>query len=205
MRLTGGLVTTCRRAAFYLNSVLTSRAPDADLLASAGRSRRAFGAFYDRYERAVAGYFMRRTRDPELTADLTAEVFAAVFTAADRYQSTGPTAAPWLFTIAQNTLASSVRKGRVEEAARRALGVRDSVELRDDSRARLEQEVAGDAWVAELLARLPDEQREAVRARVLDDRSYDEIAASLETSSLVIRKRVSRGLASLRREVTEGS
>lgn len=185
--------------------MLTSRAPDAELLAAAGRSRRAFAAFYDRYERAVAGYFMRRTRDPDLAADLTAEVFAATFTAAARYQPTGPTAAPWLFTIAQHTLASSVRKGRVEEAARHKLGVRDSVELQEDSRVRLEQEVVSDAWVTELLGRLPDDQREAVRARVLDDRGYDEIAASLHTSSLVVRKRVSRGLATLRREVTEGS
>lgn len=148
---------------------------------------------------------MRRTGDPELAADLTAEVFAAAFTAADRYQPTGQTAAPWLFTIAHNTLATSLRKGRVEESARRALGVREAVELQDGGRVRLEQAVVGDAWVADLLSRLPADQREAVRARVLEDRSYDEIAAELETSSLVVRKRVSRGLATLRQEVTEGS
>jgi RNA polymerase sigma-70 factor (ECF subfamily) len=132
-------------------------------------------------------------------------VFAAAFAAAGRYEPTGATAAAWLFTIAQNTMVSSVRKGRVEEAARRALGVRDAVALREDSRVRLEQAVVGDAWVADLLSRLRDDQREAVRERVLEDRSYDEIAAALDTSSLVVRKRVSRGLASLRREVTERS
>lgn len=185
--------------------VLTRRASDAELLAAARRSRRAFALFYDRYERAVAGYLMRRTADPELAADLTAEVFAAAFAAADRFRPTGSTAAAWLFTIAQNTLTSAMRKGRVEEAARRELGVRTSVELGSGSRERLEQAVVSDAWVSELLARLPADQREAVRARVIEDRSYDDIAAALETSSLVIRKRVSRGLASLREEVKEGS
>jgi RNA polymerase sigma-70 factor (ECF subfamily) len=65
--------------------------------------------------------------------------------------------------------------------------------------------VVGEAWVADLLRRLPVDQREAVSARVLQDRPYDEIAAELQTSSLVVRKRVSRGLAQLRHEAKEGS
>jgi hypothetical protein len=36
-----------------------------DAVSNARTSRRPFAAFYDRYERAIAGYFMRRTRDPE--------------------------------------------------------------------------------------------------------------------------------------------
>jgi RNA polymerase sigma-70 factor (ECF subfamily) len=185
--------------------MLLVRASDAALLADARTSRRAFAAFYGRYERAIVGYFMRRTRDPELAADLTAEVFAAAFAAADRYRPDASSAAPWLFAIAQNTLVSSIRRGRVEEAARREIGVRAAVTLSAGSIDRLEQVAVGDAWVSDLLRRLPTDQREAVRARVLDDRSYDEIAAELETSSLVVRKRVSRGLAQLRREVNEGS
>jgi RNA polymerase sigma-70 factor (ECF subfamily) len=184
--------------------MLLKRASDAELLSRVRTDQRAFAVFYDRYERAVAGYFMRRTRDPELAADLTAEVFAAVFVAADRYRAGGRTAAPWLFTIAQNTLVTSVRRGRVEEAARRELGVRVPVELDARSLTRLEQAVVGDAWVSHLLRSLPADQRDAVRARVLEDRTYDEIAAELQTSSLVVRKRVSRGLAKLRQEIKEG-
>lgn len=180
------------------------RKTDAELLSGSQKSRRAFAAFYDRYERAVAGYFMRRTRDPELTADLTAEVFAAAFAAAGRFRPESDTAAPWLFTIAQNTLVSSLRRGRVEESARLELGMRMAVEINSRSVARLEQAVVGDAWVDDLLQRLPADQRDAVRRRVVDERSYDEIATELRTSSLVVRKRVSRGLARLREEVKEG-
>ncbi|MGH2891118.1 MAG: sigma factor [Solirubrobacteraceae bacterium] len=64
-----------------------------------------------------------------MAADLTAEVFAAAFAAAERFRPEVATAAPWLFAIAQNTLASSVRRGRVEEAARRQLGVQVAVGL----------------------------------------------------------------------------
>ena len=58
-------------------------------------------------------------------------------------------------------------------------------------------------WAIELLARLPADQREAVRSRVLDERPYEEIARTLQTSPLVIRQRVSRGLRSLRRSLNE--
>lgn len=146
---------------------------------------------------------MRRTRDAELAADLTAEVFAAALGAAEGYQAVGESAAPWLFTIASNVLVSSVRRGRVEEGARRQLGMLKAIELQERSLERLEQMVVGDAWVSELLSRLPEDQRQAVRARVLEDRAYEEIATRLQTSSLVIRKRVSRGLSRLREELEE--
>jgi hypothetical protein len=48
------------------------RQSDAELLAAASSDPVAFGRFYDRYEAAVAGYFVRRTRIPEVAADLTA-------------------------------------------------------------------------------------------------------------------------------------
>ncbi len=147
--------------------MVLARDSDAELLSSARTSRRAFAEFYDRYERVIAGYFMRRTRDPELTADLTAEVFAAAFAAADRYRPDAKTAALWLFAIAQNTLASSVRRGRVEEAARRQLGVHAAVELDGRSLARLEQAVIGEAWVSDLLRRLPADRPSGSNGAIL--------------------------------------
>jgi RNA polymerase sigma factor (sigma-70 family) len=156
----------------------------------------AFGRFYDRYEAAVAGYFMRRAENPEVAADLTAEVFANALAAASRYRAEGPTAAVWLFTMARNTWSSSLRRGQVEMRARREVGSA-RIELQEDSIARLAG-ADGDHWVSEMMDGLPAEQRDAIRARVLDERDYGEIARELRTSELVIRKRVSRGLAELR-------
>ena len=50
------------------------------------------------------------------------------------------------------------------------------------------------AWLEQLA---PD-QRAAVRAHVIDERAYGEIAGELNTSEAVVRKRVSRGLAAMR-------
>ena len=49
----------------------------------------AFGVFYDRHVRALLGYFARRTRDPEVAADLTAETFASALVARRRFKPGG--------------------------------------------------------------------------------------------------------------------
>lgn len=177
------------------------READAELLRASCSDPEAFGRFYDRYESAVAGYFLKRVATPELAADLTAEVFAKALAAAPRYRPKGPTAAAWLFAIARNTLVSSLRRGQVEAKARRVLGF-GRIELADESLGRLAA-ADGDRWVSEMLERLPPEQRDAVRARVLEDRDYGEIARELRSSELVVRQRVSRGLARLREQMEE--
>jgi RNA polymerase sigma-70 factor (ECF subfamily) len=60
-----------------------------------------------------------------------------------------------------------------------------------------------DDEVVQLLQRLPADQRAAIEARVVDEQQYEQIAAATRTSEAVIRKRVSRGLASLRRKLQE--
>ena len=183
-----------------------SQATDAELLAATGSDPEAFGEFYDRFETAVVGYLLRRTGDVELAIDLAGEVFATALQSAGRYRpeaKDGQSAAPWLFTIAQNKLTDARRRGQVENRARRRLGLREAVEYDDEALDRIESTVSQTGWVTTLLERLPDDQREAVRARILDERPYGEIAGELQTSELVVRKRVSRGLAALRKSLEE--
>ncbi len=183
-----------------------SRATDTELLAATGSDPEAFGEFYDRYETAVVGYLLRRTGDVELAIDLAGEVFATALQSASRYRpghKDGQSAAPWLFTIAQNKLTDARRRGQVENRARRRLGLREAIEYDDEALHRIESTRSQTGWITELLERLPDDQREAVRARILDERPYSEIAGKLQTSELVVRKRVSRGLAALRKSLEE--
>jgi RNA polymerase sigma-70 factor (ECF subfamily) len=46
---------------------------------------------------------------------------------------------------------------------------------------------------------LPPAERRLVAAHVIDERPYGELADELHTSEAVVRKRMSRGLATLRR------
>ncbi len=179
------------------------QASDGELLAASRSNPDAFAAFYDRYERSLVSYFARRTGDPEVAADLTAEVFAAALGAAHRYRPESPSGAGWLFAIAHNTLLKSLRRGRVEAEARRRLGIGEPIEFAAGELEQVEDAACSNGWVVELLDRLPELQREAVRARILDERSYPDIAGELQTSELVVRQRVSRGLSKLRAELKE--
>ncbi|CAA9498672.1 MAG: hypothetical protein AVDCRST_MAG53-2278 [uncultured Solirubrobacteraceae bacterium] len=54
-----------------------------------------------------------------------------------------------------------------------------------------------------LVSLLPQGQRHAVWARVVEEREYVDIARELRCSQSVVRKRVSRGLQGLRTQLEE--
>ena len=177
---------------------------DECVLAAAARDPVAFATFYRRYERSMLAFFVRRTADPELAADLTAEVFAAALQACARYRAGEAPASAWLFGIAQHKLAKSRRRGVVEDRARRRLGMAP-LRIDDDDLERIERLAGGDDVADGLLDGLAPDQRDAVRARILEERSYEEIAGALRCSPAVVRKRVSRGLARLRDQLEKES
>jgi RNA polymerase sigma factor (sigma-70 family) len=159
----------------------------------------SFDVFYRRWVKPLLGFFVRRTGDAELAADLTAETFAAALAVRGRYRPERGMANSWLFGIAANKLAFAQRRGYAERRARRRLGM-ERIELDDENLARIER--LGESVVASaLVERLPAEQRHAITAHVLDDRSYGDIALELSTSETVVRKRVSRGLAAVRQRM----
>jgi RNA polymerase sigma factor (sigma-70 family) len=175
------------------------------LLAIAARDGAAFAVFYRRHLPGVVGYLVRETGDREVSADLAAEVFAAVFLVARRFRARGGgSAALWVRGITQNKLRQSRRRGRVEDRARRRLALEP--ELLDDADMARVDELAssGGGGPLDLVDQLPERQRVAIRSRVLEGRGYGEIACELQCSELVVRQHVSRGLKRLRDQLTEG-
>jgi RNA polymerase sigma-70 factor (ECF subfamily) len=175
------------------------RLSDDELLRKARREPEAFAAFYARHERMTLGFFLARVGSAEVAADLTAETFAAALSGLPRFRKRPEPASAWLLGIARNVLAMSARRGRVEARARRRLAMPELV-LSDEVVERVE---ALDHTALQLLDRLPPREQEAVRARVVDERDYREIAQDLRCSEAVVRKRVSRGLAALRERMKE--
>ena len=174
---------------------------DDAILAGLDDAPDAFAVFYRRHVAALLGYFLRRTHDPELAADLCAETFAAALDGAHRFDPARGSAVAWLYGIARRLLAHAQRRGVVEDRARRRLGMAP-LDLSDAALERVEA-LAGSEVALAALEDLPEDQRAAVRARVVDERGYDEIALAAKTSESVIRKRVSRGLAGMRARIEE--
>lgn len=98
----------------------------------------------------------------------------------------------------------TISAGAAPNDAFARLGI-ERPEMGEDERRRIE-DLAG---ISELrgslgreLGRLPDDQRAAVRLRVVDELSYAEVAAQMEITPEAARTRVSRGLRTLARGLT---
>jgi RNA polymerase sigma-70 factor (ECF subfamily) len=163
---------------------------------------------YREHARALLVYCARRTYDADIALDLVAETFAVAFEQRASCQADEAEGrAAWLYGIARHLVAGFWRRGAAEQRAVRRLGV----ELRDlsaEERERVEELAdlqAGRRDVAARLGRLGDEQREAIRLRVVEEYDYAEIANRLAVSEQVVRARVSRGLRRLALDVAEAS
>jgi RNA polymerase sigma factor (sigma-70 family) len=177
---------------------------DAELLAATAQEPEAFATFYRRHVSAVLGYLLARTRRPELAADLCMETFARALQRSDRFDPRRGPGRAWLLSMANSLMVDSVRRGRVEDRARRRLGIPPR-ELTDEDLERVEELVDLERGLdpVALVADLPADQRGAVLARVVHERPYREIAAELRVSESVVRQRVSRGLAGMRARLEE--
>lgn len=178
---------------------------DERALAGTRRDPERFAVVYRRHSRAVLHYLLRRTGSAELAADLTAEVFAAAFCASSRFKPGMAPVRAWLFTIANSKLVDHYRRGQSESEARRRLGMRP-LEFEDDELARVEEEydsTLGKRGLWTLVDDLPEAQRQAVLARVVDDRPYAELAVQFGVPEATVRQRVRRGLARLAQRTPE--
>ena len=177
---------------------------DAELVARIGRGdAAAFERVYDRYLPLVLRWSLRETGNREVASDLAAETFAAALLASRRYRPSKGTVGTWLIGIARNKLRESRRAQQVEDSARRRIGL-EPVVFTDEDFARVEELISLDDAAVGVLETLPPTLRDAVSLRVLDERSYEEIARELRCSESLVRQRVSRGLRTMR-SALEGS
>ncbi len=180
------------------------RRSDAELLATCLEDPQALGVFYDRHERAVLSFIARRVRQPDAAADLCAEVFAALLHQRRRGREVSEPLG-WLFAVARNAVADYHRSGLAADRMRRRVGM-GRLDYEDEELARVEtliDQLRGGGPALAELERLPLEQRDAVRAHVIDERSYAEIASTLLVSEGTVRQRVSRGVRALRARLLE--
>jgi RNA polymerase sigma-70 factor (ECF subfamily) len=165
-----------------------------------------FGVVYREHSQAVLVFLTRRTFDPEVALDLTAETFAQAFAKRRRFRGNSPEELRgWLYAIASGVLGRYVRRGIAERRALGRLGVEvPAMEpeelLRVVELAGLEQVRAS---VAVRLRVLPAAQREALQLRVIEQLPYPDVARRLRVSEPTARARVSRALRVLAPHIQE--
>lgn len=179
---------------------------DGQLLLGSGSDPDAFRIVYDRHARAVFDYFARRVEDRQTCYDLTAETFAALYLERDRYDPERGTLEQWLFGLARNHLARYQRKRSVEYRAMRKLRVRDAVAetvTTDDTDAVVERMAVAQVTPALRagMAALSPSDRRIVELRVIEGRSYAEIADELGCTRGAARVRAFRAVKRLGNQV----
>jgi RNA polymerase sigma-70 factor (ECF subfamily) len=172
---------------------------DAELLIASRSDPRAFVEVYRRHAEDLLRYFARRTLDPEAATELTAETFAEAYASRRNYRDTGADGVAWLYGIARHQLSRFFRHGRIDAAARRKLGM-PARDLPPEDYERIEELVdlapIRDALL-DALDTLAEDQREALRLRVIDGLPYVDVAKRLGCEPAAARQRVSRGLRAM--------
>jgi RNA polymerase sigma-70 factor (ECF subfamily) len=148
----------------------------------------------------LLAFFIRRTFDGQVAADLVSETFAQAVASRGRFRgSSGAEAIGWLYAIARHQLIGYQRKGTIEMRALRRLGL-ERQEVTDDELEAIE-EAAGiptlHATIARGLASLSADHRDALELRVVQELPYVLVAERLGVSEQTARARVSRALRRL--------
>ena len=148
----------------------------------------AFRRHYDRIYR----YLRRRTHDDHEAEELAQMVFVE---AAARLDDFKPGAAPvlaWLYTVAQRRLVD-----RARAAARR----HETISRLDAARLAAVEEfgygVDVGRAIGDALARLPDKQRQVAVMKLLEERSWADIATRVGASEAACKMRFARALEAL--------
>ena len=161
----------------------------------------AITQLYREHGRSIVIYCARRTLDTEVALDLTAETFAQAYR--DRRQFHGASAdeaVGWIYGIAKHQISAFFKRGQAERRALRALGL-EAPQATDAELERIEDLAELDELrgiIGQGLSQLSPDHSEALRLRVVEERTYADMAALLGLPEPAVRARVSRGLRSLR-------
>jgi len=175
--------------------------------ASTGSANAGATAEFERLYRAnveaVTAYFARRSAEPQVVADLTADTFVAVITSFETFDPRKGTARAWVFGIARRVYASYCEAySRQEHKLLRLAGRRDlDPDQVEELLDRIDAQRAGRDLVTGL-STLPERDRALIELVDIAGLAPKEAAATLGLSPGAARMRLMRTRAQLRKRAT---
>jgi RNA polymerase sigma factor (sigma-70 family) len=159
-----------------------------------------FERLYRANVEAVMAYFARRSADPHVVADLTADTFVTAITGFGSFDPGKGTARAWVFGIARHVYAAHCEAyGQQQNRLQRLAGRRDlEPDQVEELLDRIDAERAGRDLVIGL-GMLPDRDRALVELVDLAGLRPKEAAAALGITPGAARMRLMRARAQLRR------
>ena len=182
--------------------------PDADVVRLAQQGRElAFRELVRRYERPVFSLVFRMVRDRETAEDLAQDAFVKVLNHIDRYSPEFKFSS-WLFKIANNVAIDHLRRRRIEtismdgspHASSAAEVEATAFDLQSEQESALEEMEAKElgSAIERAIAKLRPEYRSCILLRHVEDRSYEEIAATLDLPLGTVKTYIHRARRELR-------
>jgi RNA polymerase sigma-70 factor (ECF subfamily) len=152
---------------------------------------------------AVTAYFARRSADPHVVADLTADTFVAVITNFGSFDPRKGTARAWLFGIARHVYGAYCEAhSQQQHKLRRLAGRRDlDPDQVEELLDRIDAQRAGRDLVTGL-ATMPEGDRAVIELVDIAGLRPKEAAAALGLTPGAVRMRLMRTRAQLRKQAT---
>ena len=161
--------------------------------------KKASAVLYDRYSKNVYGYFVRMTRDTDVSRDLTQNVFLKVIRYCQSWKE-DRVFAHWLFRIARNILVDYYR------GARKFYDLNDEPELAErdqaDSVRAMEARESYD-FLLDAMAKLPPGYRELIELNRFQGFSYREIAETISSNENAVKVKTFRAIQKLKEIYTK--
>jgi RNA polymerase sigma factor (sigma-70 family) len=162
-----------------------------------------FERLYRANVQVVTAYFARRTADPQVVADLTADTFVAVITYFGSFDPRKGTARAWVFGIARRVYASYCEaNSQQQHKLRRLAGRRDlDQDQVEELVERIDAERAGRDLITGL-ATLPERDRAVIELVDIAGLRPKEAADALGLTPGTVRMRLMRTRNRLRKEAS---
>jgi RNA polymerase sigma-70 factor (ECF subfamily) len=164
------------------------------LIEAAQRDRAAFAPLYERYVEQIFAYAHTLTRNREVAEDVTASTFAKAIEDLPRFEWRGIPYSAWLYRVASNLVARQARRPAWSDLDAHQPVDEASPELIVEQRSR-------EAEVRAAVAKLPEDQRQAVLLRFGGDLRNREIAEIMERSEGAVKLLTFRAMTSLRKQL----
>lgn len=184
---------------------------DKELVAAAKKDVEAFGKLYDKYYDAITRYIYYRTRDRNLTEDLTSNTFLSAFTHIDRFRWKRISFGAWLYRIATNEINMCHR--RRGQSPTISLQTHNPTDLRTINKLQNDDLPAGEKLVDEenhvqlhgAILQLKPIYQTVIVLRYFDQKSIAEIAAITGKREGTIKSQIHRALKQLETHLSEHS
>lgn len=165
----------------------------------------AFAELVERNGAKVNTLIFRFLGDPGQVEDLTQEVFLRVYRTAARYQPTAKFST-WLYRIAANLSFNVLRAKRRGQPMQLDISYSEDGEayfrdIPDEKMGSPQTHMDGDELrekVAEAINQLPENQKVAIILNKYEQKSYEDIAAILDCSTMAVKSLLSRARSNLR-------